>query len=119
MGRVSHRRAQADSYLSTDDERPTTADADPPAPKLPEVGALPPGWPAEVSQWGAPSIISLGLNLLAHLGDLPSARLPPLPEEVGMRQPPMRLSARFATATLSTAPPRRAPGAEPSAAPFR
>jgi hypothetical protein len=44
---------------------------------LPEVRALPPGWHAEVAQWGRASVISLALARLAHRGDLPPACLPP------------------------------------------
>ena len=43
---------------------------------LPELRALPPGWPARVAQWGRASLITLALELLDHLGDLPPACLP-------------------------------------------
>ena len=46
---------------------------------LPEVGALPPAWQAEVAQWGAASAITLALALLDHLGDLSPACLPQPP----------------------------------------
>ena len=42
---------------------------------LPELGALPPGWPARVAQWGRASLLSLALALLDHLRDLPLACL--------------------------------------------
>jgi len=43
---------------------------------LPEVGCLPPGWHAHVAQRGRPSLITLALELLDHLRDLPPACLP-------------------------------------------
>ena len=43
---------------------------------LPELGTLPRDWPARVAQWGRPSLISLALNLLDYLHDLPPACLP-------------------------------------------
>ena len=43
---------------------------------LPELGALPPGWAAHVAQWGRASLISLALDLLDYLRDLPLACLP-------------------------------------------
>ena len=43
---------------------------------LPELGALPPGWAARVAQWGRASLISLALDLLDQLRDLPPACLP-------------------------------------------
>jgi len=44
---------------------------------LPELGALPPGWAARVAQWGRASLITLALEWLDHLGNLPPACLPP------------------------------------------
>ena len=44
---------------------------------LPELGALPCRWATHVAQWGRPSLITLALALLDHLGDLPPACLPP------------------------------------------
>ena len=46
---------------------------------LPEVGALPPHWPAAVAQRGRPSLISLALAFLDHLRDLPHTCLPAAP----------------------------------------
>jgi hypothetical protein len=46
---------------------------------LPQVRALPPGWHAQVAQWGRASVITLALALLTHLQDLPAACLPPIP----------------------------------------
>lgn len=43
---------------------------------LPEVGALPRGWHRDVAQWGRISVISLALELLNRLGNLPLACLP-------------------------------------------
>ena len=43
---------------------------------LPALGALPPGWPAHVAQWGQPSLLSLALALLDERRDLPPACLP-------------------------------------------
>lgn len=43
---------------------------------LPEIGALPEGFHAAVSQRGRASLISLGLALLDRLGNLPSSCLP-------------------------------------------
>jgi DDE family transposase len=43
---------------------------------LPELGILPPGWAARVAQWGRASLISLALDLLDHLRDLPPTCLP-------------------------------------------
>ncbi|MGH3147799.1 MAG: transposase, partial [Rubrobacter sp.] len=43
---------------------------------LPEIGALPKGWHAAVAQRGRASIISLALELLDKLGDLPPSCLP-------------------------------------------
>lgn len=43
---------------------------------LPEIGAMPKGWHRDVAQWGRLSVISLALELLHHLGDLPLACLP-------------------------------------------
>lgn len=43
---------------------------------LPETGALPRGWHRDVAQWGRVSVISLALELLDHLGNLPLACLP-------------------------------------------
>ena len=43
---------------------------------LPEIGALPQGWQAAVSQRGRVSVISLALALLDHLGNLHLACLP-------------------------------------------
>lgn len=45
---------------------------------LPELGALPPGWPAAVAQRGRASLISLALELLDRRRDLPPACLPRL-----------------------------------------
>jgi hypothetical protein len=50
---------------------------------LPELRALPPGWAIRVAQWGRPSLISLALDLLDHLRDLPAACLPPPPRSGG------------------------------------
>ena len=44
---------------------------------LPELGALPCGWAARVAHWGRASLLTLALELLDHLGDLPPACLPP------------------------------------------
>jgi hypothetical protein len=46
---------------------------------LPELGALPRGWHARVAQWGRASLVSLALELLDHLGDLPTACCPSPP----------------------------------------
>jgi hypothetical protein len=46
---------------------------------LPELRLLPPGWHARVAQFGRPSVTSLALALLDHLGDLPAACLPAPP----------------------------------------
>ena len=43
---------------------------------LPELGALPAGWAARVAQWGRASLITLALDLLDHLRDLPPTCLP-------------------------------------------
>lgn len=43
---------------------------------LPEIGAIPKGFQAAVSQRGRASVISLALALLEELGDLPSSCLP-------------------------------------------
>ena len=43
---------------------------------LPELGALPPGWPAHVAQRGRASLTSLALALLDERRDLPAACLP-------------------------------------------
>jgi len=42
----------------------------------PELGALPPGWPAAVSQWGRASVLGRALALLDHLDDRPPACRP-------------------------------------------
>ena len=44
---------------------------------LPELRALPHTWATRVAQWGRPSLITLALDLLDHLRDLPPACLPP------------------------------------------
>ncbi len=44
---------------------------------LPELKALPHTWGPRVAQWGRASLITLALELLDHLGDLPPACLPP------------------------------------------
>lgn len=44
-----------------------------------EVGAMPDGWRASVSQRGRASVVSLALALLEKLGDLPLACLPLFP----------------------------------------
>jgi Transposase DDE domain len=45
---------------------------------LPELGALPGRWRARVAHWGHASLISLALELLDYLDDLPAACCPPL-----------------------------------------
>jgi len=43
---------------------------------LPEIGAMPKGWHEEIAQWGRVSVISLAVELLDRLGNLPLACLP-------------------------------------------
>lgn len=54
---------------------------------LPEPGALPPGWATRVAPWGRASLISLTLDLLDHLHELPPPCFPHLTPQVGMREP--------------------------------
>lgn len=43
---------------------------------LPEIRALPRAWHRDIAQWGRVSLISLALELLDHLGNLPLSCLP-------------------------------------------
>ena len=49
---------------------------------LPELGGLPRDWSARVAQWGRASLISLALDFLDSLHDLPLPGLP-LPSPAG------------------------------------
>jgi hypothetical protein len=50
---------------------------------LPPRGVQLPGWRASVAQWGRVSFLTLALELLETLGDLPAGCLPVAPDQSG------------------------------------